>query len=102
MASPTDKLTSTQFSVPEITAIVVMSLLSWACGVHGVVGASETHRMTTLTALPFVKEEAAAVGTYVAAHAYMPSAITRAVQCGVRRCELTGLILGRLCGVFIL
>ena len=32
-----------------------------------------------------LKEEAAAVGTYVAAHAYMPSAISRAVQCGVRR-----------------
>lgn len=48
------RLTSTQFSMDELRAIV---------------------------------EEAAAVGTYVCAHAYMPSAIVRAVEAGVRSIE---------------
>lgn len=51
---PPQRLTSTQFSKAELTAIV---------------------------------EEAEAAGTYVCAHAYMPDAIRRAVECGVRRCD---------------
>jgi hypothetical protein len=34
-----------------------------------------------------IVEEAEAAGTYVCAHAYMPSAIKRAIQCGVRSIE---------------
>ena len=37
--------------------------------------------------LAAIVEEATACGTYVAAHAYMPSAIRRAVECGVRSVE---------------
>ncbi|KIZ07154.1 amidohydrolase [Monoraphidium neglectum] len=54
VASPTDRLTNTQFSLEELRAIV---------------------------------EEAEAAGTYVCAHAYKPSAIKRALQCGVRSIE---------------
>ncbi|GLI62424.1 hypothetical protein VaNZ11_005037 [Volvox africanus] len=54
VASPTDRLTNTQFSEAEMTAIV---------------------------------EEATAAGTYVCAHAYKPSAIQRAVRCGVKSIE---------------
>ncbi|GBF96931.1 peptidase M38 [Raphidocelis subcapitata] len=54
VASPTDRLTSTQFSLEELRAIV---------------------------------EEAQAAGTYVCAHAYKPSAIKRAIECGVRSIE---------------
>ncbi|PNH09477.1 hypothetical protein TSOC_003913 [Tetrabaena socialis] len=54
VASPTDRLTNTQFSTDELVAIV---------------------------------EEAAAAGTYVAAHAYTPKAIERALHCGVRSIE---------------
>lgn len=48
------RLTNTQFSMDELTAIV---------------------------------QEAAATGTYVAAHAYTPPAITRALAAGVRSIE---------------
>lgn len=54
VASPTDRLTNTQFSMDELRAIV---------------------------------EEAAAAGTYVAAHAYTPAAIARAIDAGVRSIE---------------
>lgn len=48
------RLTNTQYSMEELTAIV---------------------------------QEAAAAGTYVAAHAYTPPAITRALAAGVRSIE---------------
>ncbi|KAF8068175.1 hypothetical protein HT031_001861 [Scenedesmus sp. PABB004] len=54
VASPTDRLTNTQFSLEELTAIC---------------------------------EEAAAAGTYVAAHAYTPKAIARALAAGARSIE---------------
>lgn len=54
VSSPTDRLTNTQYSMDELTAIV---------------------------------QEAAAAGTYVAAHAYTPPAITRALAAGVRSIE---------------
>ncbi|KAF6264221.1 hypothetical protein COO60DRAFT_1698458 [Scenedesmus sp. NREL 46B-D3] len=54
VSSPTDRLTNTQFSIEELTAIC---------------------------------QEAAAAGTYVAAHAYTPPAIKRALSAGVRSIE---------------
>ncbi|WIA11160.1 hypothetical protein OEZ85_011297 [Tetradesmus obliquus] len=54
VASPTDRLTNTQFSLEELTAIC---------------------------------QEAEAAGTYVAAHAYTPPAIKRALSAGVRSIE---------------
>jgi imidazolonepropionase-like amidohydrolase len=61
VASPTDRVTNTQFSCDEIRAIV---------------------------------EEAAAVGSYVMAHAYPAPAIRRALECGVRSIEHGNLIDG--------
>jgi len=54
VASPTDRVDSTQYSLEEIRAVV---------------------------------EEAEAANRYVAAHAYTPRAIRRAVECGVRTIE---------------
>lgn len=54
VAVPARRLTNTQFSMDELTAIV---------------------------------QEAEAAGTYVAAHAYTPPAITRALAAGVRSIE---------------
>eukprot|EP00879_Flechtneria_rotunda_P019385 GHRR01020362.1.p1 GENE.GHRR01020362.1~~GHRR01020362.1.p1 ORF type:complete len:248 (+),score=86.88 GHRR01020362.1:1943-2686(+) len=54
VSSPTDRLTNTQFSLEELTAIC---------------------------------QEAAAAGTYVAAHAYTPAAIRRALAAGCRSIE---------------
>lgn len=59
VASPTDRIDSTQYSLDEIRAVV---------------------------------EEAAAAGRYVAAHAYTPQAIRRAVESGVRTIEHANLI----------
>lgn len=59
VASPTDRIDSTQYSLEEIRAVV---------------------------------EEARAANRYVAAHAYTPTAIRRAVECGVRSIEHANLI----------
>lgn len=52
---------------------------------------SPTDRLTntqfSLEELRAIVEEAAAAGTYVCAHAYKPSAIKRALECGVRSIE---------------
>ncbi|KAI8465274.1 MAG: hypothetical protein J3K34DRAFT_525499 [Monoraphidium minutum] len=52
---------------------------------------SPTDRLTntqfSLEELRAIVEEAEAVGTYVCAHAYKPSAIKRALECGVRSIE---------------
>jgi imidazolonepropionase-like amidohydrolase len=59
VASPTDRIDSTQFSVDELTAAV---------------------------------EEATAAHRYVAAHAYTPESITRALRAGVRTIEHANLL----------
>jgi imidazolonepropionase-like amidohydrolase len=59
VASPTDRIDSTQFSVAELTAAV---------------------------------EEATAAHRYVAAHAYTPESITRALNAGVRTIEHANLL----------
>lgn len=59
VASPTDRIDSTQFSLSEITAVV---------------------------------EEADAANRYVAAHAYTPRAINRALRAGVRSIEHANLM----------
>ncbi|WP_051265702.1 metal-dependent hydrolase family protein [Nakamurella lactea] len=59
VASPTDRIDSTQYSLDEIRAVV---------------------------------EEAEAANRYVAAHAYTPRAIQRALACGVRTIEHGNLI----------
>ena len=59
VASPTDRIDSTQFSLPELQAAV---------------------------------EEATAAHRYVAAHAYTPESITRALDAGVRTIEHANLL----------
>jgi imidazolonepropionase-like amidohydrolase len=46
-----------------------------------------TNTQFSLEELTAICEEAAAAGTYVAAHAYMPSAIKRALAAGCRSIE---------------
>jgi hypothetical protein len=64
----------------------------FVCGLHTtcsipLVLARLENTQFSLEELRAIVEEAEAAGTYVCAHAYMPSAIKRAVQCGVRSIE---------------
>ncbi|HEX9066585.1 MAG TPA: amidohydrolase family protein [Streptosporangiaceae bacterium] len=67
VASPTDRIDATQFSVAEIEAAV---------------------------------QEASAAGRYVAAHAYTPESMTRALRAGVRTIEHGNLLDAATVGVF--
>lgn len=65
----------------------VTNFLLASCCCYFLIHCRVSNTQFSMEELTAIVQEAAAAGTYVAAHAYMPTAITRALAAGVRSIE---------------